>query len=204
VAKTQLFEDLTAFLERDDTSINGVTADFAKEHGIDLEADDGNTGCWNCLDCERCVDCKYCKYCRGCLDCKGCAGCKYCKYCTNCWNCVDCTGCVDCVLCVLCLNCVGCTDCTGTGFDDDDDDDMQESTPPAENDPTSPNHYKTDGVECIDAIRAMLGKEGFEAYCRGNVVKYNWRYKEKNGLEDLKKAAVYQGWLNDSVGTTPK
>jgi hypothetical protein len=78
--------------------------------------------------------------------------------------------------------------------------DMQEPKPPTENDPTSPSHYKTGGIECIDAIRAMLGKEGFEAYCRGNVLKYNWRYKEKNGLEDLKKAAVYQGWLNESVG----
>jgi hypothetical protein len=75
-------------------------------------------------------------------------------------------------------------------------------TPPAENDPASPNYYKTGGIECIDAIRAMLGKEGFEAYCRGNVIKYNWRYKAKNGLEDLKKAAVYQEWLNESVGAS--
>ena len=61
-------------------------------------------------------------------------------------------------------------------------------------DQTSPNHYKQGGIECIDAIRAALGKEGFEAYCVGNVIKYNWRYKHKNGLEDLKKAQVYQAW----------
>ena len=31
-----------------------------------------------------------------------------------------------------------------------------------------PPHYQTDGIECIDAIRASLGLEGFVAYCRGN------------------------------------
>jgi hypothetical protein len=30
----------------------------------------------------------------------------------------------------------------------------------------------------------------------GNVIKYVWRYKHKNGLEDLKKAAWY---LNDEI-----
>ena len=63
-----------------------------------------------------------------------------------------------------------------------------------QNAPTSPNHYKQGDIECIDAIRAALGKEGFEAYCIGNVIKYSWRYKHKNGLEDLKKARVYLNW----------
>jgi len=67
------------------------------------------------------------------------------------------------------------------------------------NDPTSPNHYQAGDVECIDAIRSALGPEGFQALCAGNVIKYVWRYKHKNGLEDLKKANVYLGWLLDSV-----
>ena len=67
------------------------------------------------------------------------------------------------------------------------------------NDPTSPNHYKAGGVECIDAIRSALGPEGFQALCAGNVIKYVWRYKHKNGLEDLKKAKVYLDWLLNSV-----
>ena len=67
------------------------------------------------------------------------------------------------------------------------------------NDPTSPNHYQAGDVECIDAIRSALGPEGFQALCAGNVIKYVWRYKHKNGLEDLKKAKVYLGWLLDSV-----
>lgn len=67
------------------------------------------------------------------------------------------------------------------------------------NDPTSPDHYQAGDVECIDAIRSALGPEGFQALCAGNVIKYVWRYKHKNGLEDLKKANVYLGWLTSSV-----
>lgn len=54
-----------------------------------------------------------------------------------------------------------------------------------------PPHYSQGGVECIDAIEAALGKEGFKAYIRGNVMKYLWRSEHKNGTEDLAKAAWY-------------
>jgi hypothetical protein len=76
MAKTQIFEDFTAFLAREDKSINGVTAGFGKEHGIDLEKDDGNMGCWNCVDCFYCVDCMRCK---ACVHCKHCSHCKHCR-----------------------------------------------------------------------------------------------------------------------------
>ena len=59
-----------------------------------------------------------------------------------------------------------------------------------------PPHYNQFGIECIEAIKASLGDE-FPAYCKGNVIKYLWRYKYKNGLEDLKKAQVYLGWMID-------
>lgn len=56
----------------------------------------------------------------------------------------------------------------------------------------SPSHYNKGGVECIDAIRAMLGEDGFTAYCRGNAIKYTWRAGLKfNYDEDLKKAVWY-------------
>ena len=71
-----------------------------------------------------------------------------------------------------------------------------------------PEHYKTGGIETIDFIEAKLGKDGFEAYCVGNVFKYLTRYKHKNGTEDLKKAAWYlnrvietRGDENDRKGT---
>ena len=57
-----------------------------------------------------------------------------------------------------------------------------------------PSHYNQVGIECIEAIKASLEDE-FPAYCKGNVMKYLWRYKYKNGLEDLYKARVYLNWL---------
>ncbi len=60
----------------------------------------------------------------------------------------------------------------------------------------SPSHYQGAGMECIDAIRAALGPEGFVAYCRGNAIKYSWRAGKKgpNVASDMGKAAVYANW----------
>lgn len=55
-----------------------------------------------------------------------------------------------------------------------------------------PQHYNQGGIECIDAIKAAtVGKTGIEAFCVGNVIKYLFRYENKNGLEDVKKAQWY-------------
>lgn len=55
-----------------------------------------------------------------------------------------------------------------------------------------PSHYTQGKVECIDALEsATIGKSGIEAVCVANVIKYLWRYEEKNGLEDVKKAQFY-------------
>lgn len=59
----------------------------------------------------------------------------------------------------------------------------------------SPQHYTKGGVECIDAIRASMTPKAFAGYCKGNVMKYIFRYEDKGGVEDLKKAQVYLGWL---------
>lgn len=53
-----------------------------------------------------------------------------------------------------------------------------------------PPHYNQSGIECIDAIQAATG-DGFEYYLQGNIMKYLWRYRYKNGIEDLKKAQWY-------------
>lgn len=54
----------------------------------------------------------------------------------------------------------------------------------------SPPHYNKAGVECIDAIQAAT-EDGFEYYLQGNILKYLWRYRYKNGVEDLEKAKWY-------------
>ncbi len=61
-----------------------------------------------------------------------------------------------------------------------------------------PPHYNKSGIECIDAISAALG-DGFEYYLQGNVIKYLWRYRYKNGTEDLKKASWYLHKLTDEI-----
>ena len=56
-----------------------------------------------------------------------------------------------------------------------------------------PSHYCKGGMECIDAIKAAVSDitDPFEAYCTGNIIKYIWRWNDKNGVEDLKKAKQY-------------
>ena len=61
-----------------------------------------------------------------------------------------------------------------------------------------PPHYNKSGIECIDAIKAMTD-DGFEHYLQGNIMKYLWRYRYKNGAEDLKKAQWYLTELIDIV-----
>lgn len=60
-------------------------------------------------------------------------------------------------------------------------------------DVSHPNHYITaEGRECKDGIRDMLGRDGYLDYCRGAVLKYIWRYKEKEDpIKDLNKAKQY-------------
>lgn len=66
-----------------------------------------------------------------------------------------------------------------------------EDAQPAPDMVNHPPHYQSDnGIECIDAIRAALGRDGFVSYCTGNAIKYLWRDKTDR-VEDLRKAAWY-------------
>lgn len=60
----------------------------------------------------------------------------------------------------------------------------------------SPAHYTQGGIEAIEGIAAATaGLEGLDAVCTGNAIKYFWRWKHKNGVEDLKKAKWYIEYL---------
>ena len=63
----------------------------------------------------------------------------------------------------------------------------------------NPAHYNQAGVECIEAIAAATD-DGFEYYLQGNIIKYIWRYRYKNGTEDLKKAQWYLNKLIETKG----
>lgn len=66
---------------------------------------------------------------------------------------------------------------------------MDENVPDMVN---HPQHYTQGGIECIDALKAAtVGKRGIEAVCVANIIKYCWRYEEKNGIEDVRKAKFY-------------
>ena len=63
-----------------------------------------------------------------------------------------------------------------------------------------PKHYLRNGHECIDIIRIMTkGIDGYEGYLIGNVIKYIFRYNEKNGVEDCRKAIKYIEFLIDEM-----
>lgn len=65
-----------------------------------------------------------------------------------------------------------------------------------------PPHYTRGGVECIDALAsATAGLEGLDAVCTANAIKYLWRWKQKNGVEDLRKAQWYITKLIDTSVT---
>jgi hypothetical protein len=61
--------------------------------------------------------------------------------------------------------------------------------------PHDVSHYNKGNIECIDAIKASMELNEFAAFCKGNVIKYNWRYKDKGGVKDLYKAQDYQKWM---------
>ena len=54
-----------------------------------------------------------------------------------------------------------------------------------------PEHYRHGGLECIEAIEASMSREEFQGYLKGNIEKYVWRYRYKNGVQDLHKARWY-------------
>lgn len=76
------------------------------------------------------------------------------------------------------------------------DDEVESEGDAVESDAVNhPNHYTQNGIECIAAIRASMTADGFMDYCKGNVLKYLWRWRDKGGVEDLHKARVYLDWL---------
>lgn len=54
-----------------------------------------------------------------------------------------------------------------------------------------PSHYETGKFECIDVMVETQGAEATKDFCVCNALKYLYRHKRKNGLEDIKKAIWY-------------
>lgn len=87
--KTLIFESYSAFLDREDKEINGVSAEFAERVPNYEAQNETNKGCWNCSDCSRCSGCYGCYDCYGCSDCSDCSRCSRCSGCSGCSRCSD-------------------------------------------------------------------------------------------------------------------
>lgn len=71
--------------------------------------------------------------------------------------------------------------------------------PIIDNKVSHPNHYQSkSGLECKDVIEAATEDlVGYEAVYTANIIKYVWRWKKKNGDEDLRKAKQYIDFILD-------
>ena len=54
-----------------------------------------------------------------------------------------------------------------------------------------PSHYETGKFECIDVMLETQGEESVKNFCLCNALKYIYRHRRKNGVEDIKKAKWY-------------
>lgn len=53
------------------------------------------------------------------------------------------------------------------------------------------DHYDKYQIKPIAALQDWLSEEEYRGYLRGNAIKYQIRYRDKGGAEDLKKAQWY-------------
>lgn len=72
--------------------------------------------------------------------------------------------------------------------------------PPATDPVSRPDQITPESIECIDAIKsAVTGLSGFEGYCTGNAMEYEWRWKQKGGVQDVDKAIWYLTKLREHL-----
>lgn len=63
-----------------------------------------------------------------------------------------------------------------------------------------PSHYEGNtSLECIDCMRVAMGRDAVLYFCLCNSFKYLWRYKNKNGAEDIKKANWYLEYVDKNL-----
>ena len=81
-----------------------------------------------------------------------------------------------------------CTECQyGTQEDDEEEEDAMTKQ-------VGGTHYKDMAIQPVEFIIANgLG------FCEGNIIKYTCRYKQKNGVEDLRKVIHYAEMLIASL-----
>lgn len=63
-----------------------------------------------------------------------------------------------------------------------------------------PPHYEgSTSLECIECMEVIFGINAVCFFCLCNSFKYLWRYKNKNGEEDINKAKWYLDYVEKTV-----
>jgi len=61
-------------------------------------------------------------------------------------------------------------------------------------------HYQRFGMECIDAMVKLFGKEEVRSFCKLNAFKYRWRAGDKGDeKEDIDKAKCYEKYMEENL-----
>jgi hypothetical protein len=82
---------------------------------------------------------------------------------------------------------------------------LNDATPEDWDRVSKPKHYSSQNdkypdLECIDSTKASMSPEGFKGYLKGCVLKYMWRYEDKDDpKQDLEKAQEYLQRLLEEV-----
>ena len=63
-----------------------------------------------------------------------------------------------------------------------------------------PKHYEgSTSLECIECMRLIFGDKAVFYFCLCNAFKYMWRYKNKNGEEDVNKTRWYLDYVGHEI-----
>lgn len=63
---------------------------------------------------------------------------------------------------------------------------------------SNPDRYTGEnGLQCWDIIKNELGEDDFASFCAGQCFRYLFRYKKKNGVNDLHKCQDYATQLRE-------
>ena len=63
-----------------------------------------------------------------------------------------------------------------------------------------PRHYEgSTSLECIECMELIFGANAVCFFCLCNSFKYLWRYKNKNGEEDIRKAKWYLDYSDEII-----
>lgn len=75
-------------------------------------------------------------------------------------------------------------------------DELEKELSKISDNPVQPNHYNNScSLSCLDMMKVVFGDHETFIFCLTSAFKYIWRFKDKNGIEDLDKARWYLDYV---------